>query len=1190
MALEPENTKLSDRFRSAAKVIRDQIRMKNSGMEYYPELLGTMLAFLKDNWEFFENEADLNLDVWDKLNELILRILLLVSKNSGLVRILKKCGWHRTHFEGSFQNFSTISTLKKDLTQLYHTQIWMNLAIKKRQGSRPVTPNRNVTNSSASSKSPMIPSNILDIFQEDRQFGAFCPNLLYHLINHPKCFLDDCVIGSSVSPAVKLALKKASVGGKHFFGDSADSQSSHFSTGASYQDSVGGRDKWLYKSLQFQGACLLADISGFTKLSAKFCEKGLGGLDDLHDAANVFLGKYVQIVYAYGGDVISFAGDALICVFYDKSSVIYSASPVKDTMFDCCMRAINCAIKLAEYFTDELSSHCGISCGSMNFANLGGYRHEWTYLLSGKVIPELGTCIDDASSKQVVISKGVHGVVKDFVAGEVLGSGNFLISGTPEKLIEPNVVMRFETLPNTPDVLKFMKRFVPKPVRSAISSGTLDTISELRPVTTVFLKLDSYDPALHENPTTLQPFFYMAQKVLHATGGFLRQFLIDDKGCVLIAMWGVPSFTYSNSATRAVAFALGVHQGTLALHHTCSIGITTGDVFCGNIGAMARRDFVGIGATVNLAARLMSKSKGKLYMDEKTHSFLPLNFRSGLEKSEGLTLKGYSQLMYAYICQGNETLELATTGTMKSTFVTRRISKELTKQLHKVLIQNPNDTVVDTGQSRAATISQKTLMLNEVLAPDSDSLCNVVCTVVEGKSGSGIEAVQAYFVQMATSARIPVFVISLRADDKRVNYGAFKKLFLSVVGEENFDDESKQREIINQLVYSSSWSDRQDKVAPFVKKKIIAKALGLDWNATSNDKKINKTIGNTQTDGFTPTEESKVLCEMLYVLLAQGTRAVLIEDAHCCDPLSWCILSGLVSVKLSLLIMIAARVSNMEFGSDMNITRNQPACSDLTVRVEEPKSSWWTDMVNFFRGFAGGKPNLSSNKVNPENQTNLMEAGATFTEFDRKKTAATTMDSLAAQAFSDEAHHNKSYYEIIGSPNTLRLELLPLSLAELRALVVEEFHADDDEWDDELLRLILKATSGNNFWCRESAQFIIERGLDEFLDFSGDPRSLLATLVVCRLEKLSLEFQVVLKTSAIFSTEFSPEMVKMSVPSRIAGSVGDALASLVDCNFIAQSCYLPPMYFHPNLVIKNILVDLIPQRYYLLCMLLLMYV
>ena len=54
--------------------------------------------------------------------------------------------------------------------------------------------------------------------------------------------------------------------------------------------------------LTFRGACMLADISGFSKFSGAMCSKGVSGLDDLREATNGFLGYFVKQVYEYEGD------------------------------------------------------------------------------------------------------------------------------------------------------------------------------------------------------------------------------------------------------------------------------------------------------------------------------------------------------------------------------------------------------------------------------------------------------------------------------------------------------------------------------------------------------------------------------------------------------------------------------------------------------------------------------------------------------------------------------------------------------------------------------------------------------------------------------------------------------------------------------------------------------------------------
>jgi hypothetical protein len=56
------------------------------------------------------------------------------------------------------------------------------------------------------------------------------------------------------------------------------------------------------KTYSFLGACMLADISGFSKFSGAMCLKGASGLDDLREATSGFLGHLVKTVYEFQGD------------------------------------------------------------------------------------------------------------------------------------------------------------------------------------------------------------------------------------------------------------------------------------------------------------------------------------------------------------------------------------------------------------------------------------------------------------------------------------------------------------------------------------------------------------------------------------------------------------------------------------------------------------------------------------------------------------------------------------------------------------------------------------------------------------------------------------------------------------------------------------------------------------------------
>jgi hypothetical protein len=190
-------------------------------------------------------------------------------------------------------------------------------------------------------------------------------------------------------------------------------------------------------SFFLNGVCLLVDISGFTKLSGEFCEMGKAGIDELQLATNGYMGKLVETIYMFGGEIIKFAGDAIICLF--SSNFITGLSTV-DTMgskLRCTksssanllfgdeksfvqkdkgsadlptvttaviLRAMHCAAVLREVQTDKLTVHVAMSCGEMCFGILGGVENRWKCLISGPCIHELSDCLDDASSKTAVIS------------------------------------------------------------------------------------------------------------------------------------------------------------------------------------------------------------------------------------------------------------------------------------------------------------------------------------------------------------------------------------------------------------------------------------------------------------------------------------------------------------------------------------------------------------------------------------------------------------------------------------------------------------------------------------------------------------------------------------------------------------------------------------------------------------------
>jgi class 3 adenylate cyclase len=169
----------------------------------------------------------------------------------------------------------------------------------------------------------------------------------------------------------------------------------------------------------------------------------------------------------------------------------------------------------------------------------------------------------------------------------------------------------------------------------------------MREVTTLFASVVGVDlggPLGHS-----QRCFACVQRAVYAYGGSVNKLLVDDKGTLVVAIFGLPPTVHPDAPSRAVAAAFlllellhglnhaeaaptsaadaapralaaslawrlstgggdaqAAKAGASRLRVTARIGITTARTFCGVIGSKDRREFTVMGDSVNLAARLMA--------------------------------------------------------------------------------------------------------------------------------------------------------------------------------------------------------------------------------------------------------------------------------------------------------------------------------------------------------------------------------------------------------------------------------------------------------------------------------------------------------------------------------------------------------------------------------------------------------
>ena len=432
------------------------------------------------------------------------------------------------------------------------------------------------------------------------------------------------------------------------------------------------------KTRYFTGVCLFVDVSGFTKLSGQLCGMGISGLDSLQINMRDYIGRVIDIVYCFEGDgkfyecirviklisicnsfllmygiVVTTAGDAIICIFRSRKSkfhesFISASNDEENDCLDACLNAINCAREVKWCVTPELSSHMAITSGVMSFAVLGGFEDNWVYILSGDPLVQMSSCLEEAGKQEIVVDQSFYSKVtcSSLFVSEVFektGRENFrYIEGDSVVFGKNNTLIQRNYPSLQLDRALLMHRFVPKPVSYALTGCYIDRIAELRDVTTVFINLDNYNTQTYGDPCSLQPFFEMIQRTCSSTGGYMRQFLIDDKGCVAILMWGLPSFSHQNNCFRALKAVSSIQIIGKSMGIQCSIGITVGSCCCGLIGSHHRQDYVVLGASVNLSARLMSRAAGRILVSRDVYTHVPKYSQSLMVQIEDLVLKGHS--------------------------------------------------------------------------------------------------------------------------------------------------------------------------------------------------------------------------------------------------------------------------------------------------------------------------------------------------------------------------------------------------------------------------------------------------------------------------------------------------------------------------------------------------------------------
>jgi class 3 adenylate cyclase/tetratricopeptide (TPR) repeat protein len=190
-----------------------------------------------------------------------------------------------------------------------------------------------------------------------------------------------------------------------------------------------------------------------------------------------------------------------------------------------------------------------------------------------------------------------------------------------------------------------LRAYIPRGVLARLEAGHNNWLGELRRLTVLFINL----PGLYDTSTSLehvQQVISTIQSILYRYEGHVNKLSVDEKGATLVAAFGMPPLAHEDDAIRGVQVALMIHAALHKQGVSCSIGVTTGQVFCGEVGNAQRREYTMLGTVVNLAAQLMQAAQGSITCDATTYQVA--HSRIGFETLPPLQLKGKSETVAVY--------------------------------------------------------------------------------------------------------------------------------------------------------------------------------------------------------------------------------------------------------------------------------------------------------------------------------------------------------------------------------------------------------------------------------------------------------------------------------------------------------------------------------------------------------------
>lgn len=608
-------------------------------------------------------------------------------------------------------------------------------------------------------------------------------------------------------------------------------------------------------------AVLFADISGFTRLTESLDEQGAEGSEEITQVLNRCFRPMIDILASESGEVVKFSGDALMVMFpAEDHGLPMSVRRAKQAAIRLQQQVAEQAVMETSIGEIRLSMKIGIGCGEVLAMEVGGLLGRWEYVIAGDPVRQAAEAEGRASPGDVVLSPESEACIdpKEY----------------PPQKIDTIAMPMLERIEQ---VEKNMRRFVPGAVLGWIESGSPGWLCVMRPMTVLFVSLNDYDFADEDALETFNQFIRNIQRTLYRFEGSLNKVVVDDKGILLMALFGAPPLAHQDDPVRGVKAAVEVQTLTDKMNLPVSIGVTTGQIFAGQVGSETRYEYTVIGDRVNLAARLMQHAEpGEIYCDHET--YMLSRDRVQMDVLEPITVKGKASPVRLYRPNDNSLTSKIISGVFRP----------------PPMIAGRDDEVIAIKD-----------MLSSLHQGQNGLL------LIEGMAGIGKSRLIKEVEIQAKIQGMKVLIGRGRSAETHVQIRAWQDIF------EQYFELSREVEVSvkSERTYNLTLEMAPGSIDQY---SLLARWLHLPARE------------GTQELILDAEQRAHSLLSLLRTLLLNTARStplvVALDNAQWLDPLSWTLIrqfwSGVVEQGVPVLMVIASR----SFASDENSER---VCEDL---------------------------------------------------------------------------------------------------------------------------------------------------------------------------------------------------------------------------------------------------------------------